>query len=117
MQHPVSRQSEDIDGKQKSFNDQNQQLLEKLQRDFDLHTQSIRKLADDEGRFTFRPVPTGDYKLYAYAAGFLYGYVHGWSPAQAADLAARVAALTVGQVGAVVRQRDAMAAALQAARS
>ena len=53
----------------------------------------------------------------AYAAGFLYGYVHGWSPAQAADLAARVAALTVGQVGAVVRQRDAMAAALQAARS
>ena len=28
------------------------------------------ELADDEGRFTFRPVPTGDYKLYAYAAGF-----------------------------------------------
>ena len=27
-------------------------------------------LADEEGKFTFRPVPTGDYKLYAYAAGF-----------------------------------------------
>jgi hypothetical protein len=28
------------------------------------------ELADDEGKFAFRPVPTGDYKLYAYAAGF-----------------------------------------------
>ncbi len=50
----------------------------------------------------------------AYAAGFLYGYIHGWDPARAADLGARVASLTVGQVGAVVRDRAAMQAALAA---
>lgn len=51
----------------------------------------------------------------SYAAGFLYGYTHGWSPTRSADLAARVASLTVAQVGAVVRNRDAMQEALSAA--
>ena len=51
-----------------------------------------------------------------YAAGFLYGYVRGWDPARAADLAARVAALAVGQVGAVVQDREALARAIAAAQ-
>ncbi len=51
-----------------------------------------------------------------YAAGFLYGYINGWSPAEAADLGARVASMTVGQLGAVVRDRDRMMAAVQAAK-
>jgi sugar/nucleoside kinase (ribokinase family) len=50
----------------------------------------------------------------AYAAGFLYGRVKGWGLLQCAQLGARVAALTVGQVGAVVRDRAAMAAAVAA---
>lgn len=51
----------------------------------------------------------------SYAAGFLYGYLNGWSPARAADLGARVAAMAVGQIGAVVRDRDRMRAAAVAA--
>ena len=50
----------------------------------------------------------------AYAAGFLYGYLRGWSPAKSAELAARVAALTVGQMGAVVRDAGALAGAVAA---
>jgi sugar/nucleoside kinase (ribokinase family) len=52
----------------------------------------------------------------AYAAGFLYGYVNGWSARRAGDLASRVAALTVAQVGAVVRDREALGRAISAAR-
>lgn len=52
----------------------------------------------------------------AYAAGFLYGYIQGWSPSHAADLGSRIASLTVGQLGAVVRDRAALAAAVAAAR-
>lgn len=48
----------------------------------------------------------------AYAAGYLYGYLHGWDPTRAASLAARVAALTVSQVGAVYRDRVALQAAV-----
>ncbi|MCB9781126.1 MAG: adenosine kinase [Alphaproteobacteria bacterium] len=53
----------------------------------------------------------------AYAAGFLYGYLQGWAPQRAADLGARVASLTVAQLGAVVRDRDALAAAITAAQA
>lgn len=48
----------------------------------------------------------------AYAAGYLYGYLQGWDPTRSATLAARVASLTVSQVGAVYRDRAALAAAL-----
>jgi len=46
----------------------------------------------------------------AYAAGYLYGWLQGWDPTRAATLAAAVAALTVSQVGAVFRDRAALAA-------
>ncbi|MCB9682933.1 MAG: adenosine kinase [Alphaproteobacteria bacterium] len=39
----------------------------------------------------------------AYAGGFLYGMLHGWDPASAGNLASAVAAATVGQLGAVVK--------------
>ncbi len=48
----------------------------------------------------------------AYAAGFLYGYLRGWDPSRSASLAARVAALTVGQVGAVFRDRGTLGAVI-----
>lgn len=52
----------------------------------------------------------------AFAAGFLHGYVHGWDAARSADLGARVASMTVGQLGAVVRDGERMKAAVEAAR-
>jgi sugar/nucleoside kinase (ribokinase family) len=48
----------------------------------------------------------------AYAAGFLFGYVNGWSAQQAAELGARVASMTVGQLGAVVRDGPRMKKAI-----
>ena len=51
----------------------------------------------------------------AYAAGYLYGIAQGWEPARAGDLGARVASLTVGQMGAVCRDREALEAAVRAA--
>jgi len=51
----------------------------------------------------------------AYAAGFLYGYVHGWSMQRSAHLGSHVASLTVGQMGAVVRSQDTLAKALSKA--
>ena len=53
----------------------------------------------------------------AYAAGYLYGLSRGWDPARCGDLGARVASLTVGQVGAVYRNRDALIAAVSAAQA
>ena len=53
----------------------------------------------------------------AYAAGFLYGLLQDWDPAQCADLGSRIAAATVAQVGAVVRDREQLAAAVTAARA
>ena len=50
----------------------------------------------------------------AYAGGFLYGWLQGWSPDRCGELGSRVAALTVSQVGAVCRDRSAIAAALLA---
>lgn len=41
-----------------------------------------------------------------YAAGFLYGWTQDWSIARSGELGSRIAALTVQQVGAVVRDRD-----------
>lgn len=41
----------------------------------------------------------------SYAGAFLYGWLQGWTPAQCGELGSRVAALTVGQVGAVVRDQ------------
>ena len=51
-----------------------------------------------------------------FAAGFLFGFTHGWNPARSADLGARVAAQAVAQVGAVVTDRPALAAAVAAAQ-
>lgn len=48
----------------------------------------------------------------AYAAGYLYGVVHGWAPSRAGRLAAAVAAETVTHVGAVVRDRARLQAIL-----
>ena len=48
----------------------------------------------------------------AYAAGFLYGKVKGWSVERSAALGARIAAHAVAQVGAVVRNRDLLATAI-----
>jgi len=50
----------------------------------------------------------------AYAGGFLYGWLRGWTPDRCGELGSRVAALTVGQMGAVCRDRAAMAAARDA---
>lgn len=47
----------------------------------------------------------------SYAGAFLYGYLQGWTPAQCGELGSRVAALTVGQVGAVVRDQAGLHAA------
>jgi sugar/nucleoside kinase (ribokinase family) len=52
----------------------------------------------------------------AYAAGFLYGYVNDWSAARAGRLGARVAALTVAQVGGVFRDVEGLKAAVDACR-
>jgi sugar/nucleoside kinase (ribokinase family) len=41
-----------------------------------------------------------------YAAGYLYGWTQGWNPAKSGELGSRIAALTVAQIGAVVRDRD-----------
>jgi hypothetical protein len=46
----------------------------------------------------------------AYAGGFLYGALQGWSAEKCGELGSRVAALTVSQVGAVCRDRAAVLA-------
>ena len=53
----------------------------------------------------------------AYAAGFLYGLVNGWSVERAADLGSRIAAMTVSQLGAVVRDRERLKQAVHACRA
>lgn len=45
----------------------------------------------------------------AYAGAFLHGWLNGWPPERAGELGSRVAALTVSQVGAVCRDRAAVA--------
>lgn len=45
----------------------------------------------------------------AYAGGFLYGLIQGWGAADCARLATSVAGLTVAQIGAVVKNREALA--------
>jgi sugar/nucleoside kinase (ribokinase family) len=50
----------------------------------------------------------------AYAGGYLYGLSHGWAATRAGSLASAVAALTVGQVGAVVKDRIALERILSA---
>ena len=47
-----------------------------------------------------------------FAAGFIHGWLRGWPLGRCADLGARLAALTVSQIGAVCRDREAIAAAL-----
>jgi sugar/nucleoside kinase (ribokinase family) len=49
----------------------------------------------------------------AYAGGFLYGLPRGWPAIECGRLAAGVAALTVSQVGAVVKDRAALRAVLE----
>jgi sugar/nucleoside kinase (ribokinase family) len=44
----------------------------------------------------------------AYAGGFLYALSRGWEPARAGRLASSVAALAVGQIGAVVKDMAAL---------
>ena len=48
-----------------------------------------------------------------YAGGYLYGWLSGLEPRQAGELGSRLAALTVGQVGAVVRDRAKIAEVLR----
>jgi hypothetical protein len=50
----------------------------------------------------------------AYAGGFLYGLAQGWSIPRAGQLGSAVAALTVGQIGAVTKDPEALQAALAA---
>jgi sugar/nucleoside kinase (ribokinase family) len=38
-----------------------------------------------------------------YAAGYLHGWLQGWNPEKSGDLGARLASLTVSQIGAVCR--------------
>lgn len=52
----------------------------------------------------------------AYAGGFLYGLSQGWEPARCGELASAVAALTVSQIGAVVKDRFALDEVLATAR-
>lgn len=47
----------------------------------------------------------------SYAGGFLYGWLQGWSPERCGELGSRIASLTVAQIGAVIRDRAAVAAA------
>jgi sugar/nucleoside kinase (ribokinase family) len=47
-----------------------------------------------------------------YAAGFIHGWLRGWPLPRCADLGARLAALTVSQIGAVCRDQEALSAAL-----
>ena len=49
----------------------------------------------------------------AYAGAFLYGASHGLTPQQCGDLASAVAAMTVSQIGAVVKDRAALASVLE----
>jgi sugar/nucleoside kinase (ribokinase family) len=48
----------------------------------------------------------------SYAAGFLYGWVNNWELEKAAALGSRVAAETVAQLGAVVRDKGLLQAAI-----
>ena len=50
----------------------------------------------------------------SYASGFLYGITRGWNGAKAGALGSRIAAMTVSQMGAVVRDADALREAVQA---
>jgi sugar/nucleoside kinase (ribokinase family) len=52
----------------------------------------------------------------AYAGGYLYGMTRGWSPSRCGQLASHVAALTVSQIGAVVKDPTKLAAAVDRAR-
>lgn len=49
----------------------------------------------------------------AYAGGFLYALAHGWPVERAGRLASAVAALAVSQVGAVVKDTDALSSAVR----
>ena len=72
---------------------------------------SLARVGNEEARtdiFTVEAVDTtgaGD----SYAAGFLYGYVRDWPLERSIRLASRVAAQTVSQLGAVVRDRTLLA--------
>jgi len=52
----------------------------------------------------------------AYAGGFLFGLSQGWEPERCGALASAVAALTVSQIGAVVKDRIALDEILAGAR-
>ncbi len=52
----------------------------------------------------------------AYAGGFLYGFVNGWSALASGNLASAVAAQTVAQVGAVVQDRDLLQSLIEELR-
>ncbi len=53
----------------------------------------------------------------AYAAGFLYGLVRGWSLQDSAELGSRVAGVTVSQLGAVVRDAERLQALCKGIRA
>ncbi|NCG19419.1 MAG: hypothetical protein GWP91_10460, partial [Rhodobacterales bacterium] len=49
----------------------------------------------------------------AYAGGFLFGLTRGWSAADCGELGSAVAALTVSQIGAVVKDHASLQAAIK----
>lgn len=71
---------------------------------------SLAQVGEEEARadiFKVKAIDTtgaGD----SYAAGFLYGYVRDWPLEKTVRLASRVAAQTVSQLGAVVRERSVL---------
>jgi sugar/nucleoside kinase (ribokinase family) len=52
----------------------------------------------------------------AYAGGYLYGLTRGWEPTRCGQLASHVAALTVAQIGAVVKDPAKLLEAVDLAR-
>jgi sugar/nucleoside kinase (ribokinase family) len=50
----------------------------------------------------------------SYAAGFLYGHVHGWSAERCGRLGTRIAALNVTQLGAVYQDAEQLGRAVEA---
>lgn len=52
----------------------------------------------------------------AYAGGYLYGLINGWTPTDSGNLASRVAAVTVAQLGAVVKDNALLAQQVEAVR-
>jgi sugar/nucleoside kinase (ribokinase family) len=49
----------------------------------------------------------------AYAGGYLYGHINDWAPIACGTLASHIAGLTVSQVGAVLKDKNALQAVVR----